>query len=146
MRMPTRVLIVDDDRSFRQIAAELLHARGFEVVAEAANAREAADAVRNRRPDAVLLDVHLADADGFSVLATLCQARAELHVLLTSSDATAATSSLAEQCGATGFVPKTALMTADLMHYLNADGETTGRAETSEPQARGGGLPLLGGG
>jgi DNA-binding NarL/FixJ family response regulator len=143
--MATRVLIVDDDRSFRQIAAELLHARGFEVVAEAANSREAADAVRNVQPDAVLLDVDLPDADGFSVLATLRRARAELHVLLTSSDAAAATPRLAEQCGATGFVPKIALMTADLTHYLSADGESTRCVETSEPQAHDGGLPLPGG-
>jgi two-component system, NarL family, response regulator DevR len=116
--MRPRLLIVDDDASFRRIAVDLLQLRGFEVVGDARTASEAVVRVRALQPDAVLLDVHLPDGDGFTVVPALRLARPGLRVLLTSSDAGAASERLAEQCGATGFIPKTELVTTHLTSYL----------------------------
>jgi two-component system nitrate/nitrite response regulator NarL len=135
----TRVLIVDNDPSFRRVAAKLLHARGFIVVGEAHDACQAGDRVRELRPDGVLLDLHLGDTDGFTVVRILRRARAGLSVLLTSSDAAAASSRLAQECGATGFVPKTELVTTDLTQYLTPAGEVSRPEETSAPRGPGGG-------
>src|SRR5215212_12095924 len=85
-RMATRVLIVDDDRSFRRAAAMLLCARGFEVVGEAADGREAIAAIEALQPDAVLLDVHLPDGDGPELARRLSPDGWGPRVLLTSSD------------------------------------------------------------
>ena len=65
--MPSTVLIVDDHAAFRASARALLEADGFVVVGEAADDREALDQARVLRPDVVLLDIQLPDADGFTV-------------------------------------------------------------------------------
>jgi DNA-binding NarL/FixJ family response regulator len=116
--MATRVLIVDDDRSFRRTAAMLLRARSFEVVGEAADGREAIAAIEALQPDAVLLDVHLPDGDGLELARRLSPGGVGPRVLLTSSDADAASQELAERCGAAGFVAKTELASAGLERYL----------------------------
>jgi CheY-like chemotaxis protein len=114
------VLIVDDDRSFRETASDLLRARGFVVAGEAADHLEALTAVERFRPDAVLLDIHLPQVDGFDIVSELSPGADGPRVLLTSSDAEAATEELARQCGAVGFVSKTELATADFGRYLSA--------------------------
>src|SRR5262249_49441451 len=63
-----RVLIVDDDPGFRQLARKLLDGRGL-VCAEAQDAEEAWDASRDTPYDLVLLDVNLPGMGGYE----LCQ-------------------------------------------------------------------------
>jgi CheY-like chemotaxis protein len=53
-----RILVVDDNRDFAENLAEILRDRGDEVVI-AENGREAADAVRGRRFDAILTDMRM---------------------------------------------------------------------------------------
>jgi DNA-binding NarL/FixJ family response regulator len=69
--MPVSVLIVDDDDSFRALAARLVRAHGLTVVGEAGDAGEGAAAARRLRPDAALVDVGLPDGDGIALAAEL---------------------------------------------------------------------------
>lgn len=116
--MAARVLIVDDDPVFRDLAAELLRALGYEVVGHAPNAAQALAAVARLRPDAVLLDVNLPDADGFRVAETIAESDVVPRVLLVSSDSERVQADTLRRCGAVGFVPKTELATTDLAPYL----------------------------
>ena len=120
--MPLRVLIVDDDPSFRATARRLLRARGLAVAGEASDYKHALAAVRELAPDGVLVDVHLPDIDGLEVAEELSRNGIGPQVLLTSSDSGAATAALAEQHGAVGFVPKTELAGADLASYFSRAG------------------------
>jgi diguanylate cyclase (GGDEF)-like protein len=61
-----RVLLVDDDAAIRLISREVLEAHGF-VVREAEDARAALAESKTFRPDLVLLDVMMPDADGFEL-------------------------------------------------------------------------------
>jgi DNA-binding NarL/FixJ family response regulator len=115
--MKSTVLIVDDDAQFRRGAAELLAAHGYRVVGEAGSAAEGLALASALRPDAVLLDVQLPDGDGLSVAAHLGAGSGQ-RVLLTSTDARAATSRLVRESGAAGFVAKTELANAPLDGYL----------------------------
>src|SRR3954465_4527749 len=81
-----RVVVVDDQATFRQAARLLLTARGYQVVAEAACAATALDAVERHAPEGVLLDVRLGGDDGFAVCDLLTRSRPELAVLLVSAD------------------------------------------------------------
>jgi CheY-like chemotaxis protein len=112
------VLIVDDDAAFRRVAGELLDGLGFRVVGEARNGEQAIAAAARLRPDAVVLDVHLPDADGFSLARRLTSTLGAPRVLLTSTDAAAGSPAALEASGAVGFVPKLDLVAADLRRLL----------------------------
>ncbi|MBV9050326.1 MAG: response regulator, partial [Solirubrobacterales bacterium] len=62
--MRRKILIVEDDPSFRRLVRALLTARGYLVVGEAASAGEGLALAAAVQPDAVLLDVDLPDGDG----------------------------------------------------------------------------------
>ena len=66
MRTTQTVLVVDDTYDSRLLAAFILEDGGFGVV-EAATGEQALAAARTAGPDAIVLDVHLPDLDGFEV-------------------------------------------------------------------------------
>jgi DNA-binding NarL/FixJ family response regulator len=112
-----RVLIVDDSIYFRQAARALLERRGYDVVGEVGSADAAVEAVAGLAPDAVLLDVLLPDGTGFGVCATITAAQPGPAVLLVSSEDFGTCFSLAEQCGARGFVLKSRLGQCELDRF-----------------------------
>ena len=77
--------MVDDDKAFREAAAELL-SRGFEVAGYAGNEDQAVVTIQQLRPDAVLLDIRLPGSDGFEVARRLSSGDDAPTILLTSSD------------------------------------------------------------
>ena len=83
-----RVVLVDDQTLVRQGIRSLLALAGdVEIVAEAADGEEGAEAIRRVRPDVVLLDVRMPRKNGLEVLRDL-QADAALPptILLTTFD------------------------------------------------------------
>jgi len=129
-----RVLIIDDDASFRIGAARLLADHGYVVVATAATLAEARTAYRRTEPDALLVDVRLPDGSGMTLAEELHRGPSPPRVLLTSSDSDAAPRRLIEQCGAAGFVAKEDLAASDLALYLGSPRDDRGTGEC--PPAR----------
>ena len=103
------VLIADDHAGFRASARRLLEAEGHEVVGEAADGAEAVSEARRLRPQIVLLDVQLPDADGFDVSARICESDGAHAVVLTSSRDWSDSRDLIRRSGARGFVAKSKL-------------------------------------
>jgi two-component system, OmpR family, response regulator len=84
----TRVLVVDDEENITFLLASALRHFGFEVM-EVASGRQALDAVARFEPHLLLLDVMLADLDGFEVCRRMRQDGGRVPVLfLTARDAT----------------------------------------------------------
>src|SRR5579863_1337085 len=64
-----RTIIADDDLPARNQLRDLLGSEpGVQVVAECGDARQTVAAVQTYKPDLLMLDIHLPDADGFQVL------------------------------------------------------------------------------
>jgi CheY-like chemotaxis protein len=77
------VLIVDDDSDFAGAVSAMLVARGHETTVET-DAEKAVDCIRERRPDAVILDVMFPENDtaGFEVARTIHRTFGKLPVIL----------------------------------------------------------------
>jgi DNA-binding NarL/FixJ family response regulator len=109
-----RILIVDDDPGFLGLAAELLAARGFEVIGRAGDAAQALAATTADCPDGILLDVNLPGRDGFATAVALAGACPSARIVLTSAEAGPVTTEVLRGCRADAFVPKQELATSDL--------------------------------
>src|SRR5437870_4497852 len=71
---PTRIVIADENASFRRILHSLLQTGpGFQIVAEAATGCDAIAAVQQYKPDILLLDLRLPDISGLEVLKHLTE-------------------------------------------------------------------------
>ncbi|MGR4881594.1 response regulator [Streptomyces sp. LARHCF249] len=78
-----RVVIADDEPLIRAgIRMILTSAPDIEVVAEAANGREAVDLARAHAPDVVLLDIQMPVMDGLTALGELGRAAPEVRALI----------------------------------------------------------------
>ncbi len=110
----TTALIVDDHPGFRRFAGKLLEAAGFLVVGEAVDGASAIAAVRELRPDVVLLDVLLPDTTGFTVAEELAAEPERPLVVLTSSRSASDLGALVRTEHATGFISKRDLTVAAL--------------------------------
>ena len=101
-----RVLIVDDHANFRTKARALLEVEGYEVVGEAADGAAALSSATRLRPELVLLDVQLPDADGFEVAKRLAALGQATQIILISTRAREDFGGLIEASPAQGFLSK----------------------------------------
>ncbi len=104
---PTRVVIVDDHRLFRDgLAALIARWDDFELVGSAADGAEGAELVRRVAPDLVLMDVRMPGIDGVHATARIHEFRPSTRIVMLT------TSSLGEDVfnalrnGAHGYVIK----------------------------------------
>ncbi|MFJ5841911.1 response regulator transcription factor [Streptomyces shenzhenensis] len=66
MTTTQRLLLVEDEPTLRELLSASLRLAGFQVI-PAETGAQALDAVRDQRPDLIVLDVMLPDIDGFEV-------------------------------------------------------------------------------
>jgi two-component system LytT family response regulator len=82
-----RVIIVDDEPlALRGLKLRLAEFTEVEIVAEAANGREAVKHIKALAPDLVFLDIQMPGLDGFGVVRALIGAPAPLFVFVTAYD------------------------------------------------------------
>ncbi|OLT18323.1 DNA-binding response regulator [Pseudonocardia sp. CNS-139] len=108
------VLIVDDHAVVRRgLTAYLESADGIEVIAEAANGREALDqlgrlAAGGRLPQVVLMDVLMPEMDGISAIRKILAAHPGMRVVMLTSFGEVERVHAALQAGAAGYLLKDA--------------------------------------
>lgn len=100
----TRVLVVDDDDTIRDLLRSYLAREGFEV-REAADGEAALTAARVFRPDVVVLDVLVPGLDGLEVLRRL-RAEAACYVILLTAKTEEADRVVGLELGADDYVTK----------------------------------------
>ncbi|QCO68437.1 response regulator [Luteimonas yindakuii] len=79
------VLLCDDSRALRMLAAGQLDEAGFDVAGEAGNGLEAIRQYEALRPDLVLLDLVMPECDGREALARILELDPQARVVILSS-------------------------------------------------------------
>lgn len=101
-----RILVVDDEIGIRELLQEILYEQGH-TVELAENVAQARAARLNSRPDLVLLDIWMPDADGVSLLREWSsQGLLDMPVIMMSGHATLDTAVEATRIGAADFLEK----------------------------------------
>jgi DNA-binding response OmpR family regulator len=82
---PAKILLVDDDASFRELMCQLLRSRGFDVV-EAADVPNALKLIGAQSFDALLSDLHMpAPGDGLTLVSAMRHSQPKAVTLIMSS-------------------------------------------------------------
>jgi DNA-binding NtrC family response regulator len=103
--MTPRILVIDDERSIREVFSVLLGDRGYHVeVAE--NGRRGLAKARSVPPDVVLLDMNLPDLPGLDVLAGLREIRPEPGIIIVTAFGTIRNAVEATKLGASAYLEK----------------------------------------
>lgn len=100
------VLVVDDEPDIRELVSEILADEGYQVIT-AEDGASARHALRDRRPDLILLDIWMPDIDGVSLLKEWSEAGAlPCPVIMMSGHGTVETAVEATRLGAYDFLEK----------------------------------------
>jgi len=78
------IILADDHGMFRSSLRELLQSEGFVVVAEASSGYEVLNQIINKSPDAVVLDINMADLNGIEVAQELRRRECSTRVIMLS--------------------------------------------------------------
>jgi signal transduction histidine kinase len=107
--LESAVLVVDDERANVDLLEAILAGEGYRAVTGTADAREALPLFEARRPDLVLLDLHMPHHDGFEILERISARTDEgdyLPVLVLTADVTPEARERALSRGARDFLTK----------------------------------------
>ena len=77
----TKILIVDDEKSIRDLYAEELGGEGYDVIT-AGEGREVSALISSEQPSALVLDIRMEDCDGLDLLQEIRNAYPDLPIIL----------------------------------------------------------------
>jgi DNA-binding NarL/FixJ family response regulator len=109
-----RILIADDHGLVRRGTRTILEThRGWKIVGEAANGREAVEKAINLKPDVVIVDISMPDMDGIEVTRLIRESVPDVKVLVLTMHESEQMVRRALDAGANGY-----LLKSDLTDYL----------------------------
>jgi DNA-binding NarL/FixJ family response regulator len=106
VRPKSRVLVVDDHRTFAELLAGALQAAGMDVLGTAHSASEAVALAQELQPDIVVMDIQMPREDGLSATRRLLGVAPGVVVALVSDHRDPEWVVRATQAGASAFIPK----------------------------------------
>jgi DNA-binding NarL/FixJ family response regulator len=129
-----RILLVDDHEVVRRGLKSLLDEHpNFEVVAEAATARDAVDKTRTHKPDVVVMDIRLKGGSGIEACQEITSQFPNVKVIMLTSYAEDEMLFSAIRAGASGYVLKL-IGGDDLVRAIEAVGRGEGLLDSAVTQ------------
>jgi two-component system response regulator RegA len=116
------LLIIDDDRPFRQRMARAMEKRGFDVEA-AESVEEGMAMVREIHPAFAVVDLRLEDGNGLDIVTVLHEVRPDARVVMLTGYGNIATAVAAVKAGAIDYLAKPADADDVAKALLVIDGE-----------------------
>lgn len=111
-----KVLVVDDEQSFRGMIGSALESSGFDVV-ELADGRATLDILEAEAPDLLLVDLIMPKMDGFELIREIRKTNDRLPIIVISGYIERDTEEIIRMMGATTFLRKP-LVYSDLLAAL----------------------------
>jgi DNA-binding NarL/FixJ family response regulator len=99
-------MIADDHPAIRKGVVEFVEGTEIEAVCQAETCQQTVEFALACKPDVLLLDMRLPDADGLEALATIKKQNSETAVLIFSASEDVKEMARARQLGAVGFISK----------------------------------------
>jgi CheY-like chemotaxis protein len=107
LKVPTRVLVVDDSSTMRSIVRKILGGCRFPLdISEADDGIDALKQIKFGKFDFVLLDYHMPGLNGFEMLSQLRRQHPRMQVVMMTSAPDEALAARAREAGAAGFLKK----------------------------------------
>ena len=103
--MGNKILMADDETTFRETFSKVLVEEGMDVTA-VSNGTDAIEAIRKQAYDVVILDIHMPGADGIKVLAETMKIRPNTRVIMITAYGTVEMAVEAIKLGASEYVMK----------------------------------------
>ena len=103
--MKKQLLVIDDDPAIRGLVRRAFSGPDCEVT-EAADGADAAALVAEKRPDLVLLDLHMPRLDGIATLSEIRRRAAGTAVIMLTGDHDSRRAQLAMERGACDYITK----------------------------------------
>lgn len=114
-----RVIVADDEPNFRRWLRSILdNSADFQVVGEASSGTEAIRLAKLLLPDAVIADIYMPGLDGVEAVYYIKEKMPDIKVILISADEGCFYQGLAQESGATAFIPKSGLSLCSLRQAL----------------------------
>lgn len=111
--MPHRVVVVDDSEDLRTLLTLAFKRDGrLQVLASAPDGQQGIQAVREHKPDVVLMDVSMPVMDGLTATRALKQEFPDLPILVLTGYGDARVAEEAARAGADAFMDKTQSLSA----------------------------------
>lgn len=107
--MAKRIMIVDDAAFMRQMLSKILIGAGFEICAEAPNAKEAVEKYKRFKPDLVTMDIvmpMMEELDGIGAVREIIKFDPDAKILIVSVVGQHSLKVEAIQAGAKDFITK----------------------------------------
>ncbi|MDD5136478.1 MAG: response regulator [Candidatus Omnitrophica bacterium] len=105
-----KVLLVDDELDFQKIMGVHIKGWGYDLIT-ASNGKEALAAVKDEKPDLVILDYVMPDMDGIKALRLIRQIDAKLPVIMFTANPDIKSIKGSKKLGVCAYVPKFCLYT-----------------------------------
>ena len=110
-----KVLLVDDEKTFRSLARSMVEEEGdFRVIAEASDGSEAVALTARLGPDLVLMDVQMNPMNGFEAARHILDRYPGTRIVLISMNQGKEYSRLGKEVGVVAFIPKRELSLSTL--------------------------------
>lgn len=114
-----KILVVDDEIDFLELIKIRLEANDYHVIT-ACTGKEALGKIKSDKPDAVLLDIQMAELDGLKVLEMIRKRDADLPVYIVTAFSGDERFERAKALGASGFIVKTSDLNKEIKNITSA--------------------------
>lgn len=121
---PLKIILIDDNEEYlAQLSREIKADSRLQVIGTATSGQFGIEQVAQKKPDIVLVDIHLPDMDGFRIVRMILKEFPEIKLVMQSASASMSYQQEATNSGAIAFLPKNKISPSALIGICFSDSD-----------------------